>query len=167
MLNFVKEKKIIFQDPIASLPTIFVGFFLVLFDVAEKLRSTEIIAWTTIIFAILSFISDRSSVTHSIKKLSYKDVLIIGLFQVLSLIQNKQIRYNYNCSKISSFDRVSSAKVSFLISIPTLAVSVYGFYKLYAYDETMIQNVNMLSLIFSFIFSYITISLFLKYIKKI
>ena len=63
LLNFVKEKKLFFKILIASLPTIFVGFFLVLFDVAEKLRSTEIIAWTTIIFAILLFISDRSSVT--------------------------------------------------------------------------------------------------------
>ncbi len=168
LLNFVKEKKLFFKILIASLPTIFVGFFLVLFDVAEKLRSTEIIAWTTIIFAILLFISDRSSVTHSIKKLSYKDVLIIGLFQVLSLIPGvSRSGITITAARFLSFDRVSSAKVSFLISIPTLAaVSVYGFYKLYAYDETMIQNVNMLSLIFSFIFSYITISLFLKYIKK-
>ena len=59
IFNFVKEKELFFKIFIASLPTIFVGAFLILFDYAEKLRSIEIIAWTTLIFGILLFCKDH------------------------------------------------------------------------------------------------------------
>tara|TARA_Y100000992_G_C21266791_1_gene494372 strand:- start:1590 stop:2342 length:753 start_codon:yes stop_codon:yes gene_type:complete len=168
IFNFVKEKKLFFKIFIASLPTIFVGAFLVLFDYAEKLRGIEIIAWTTLIFGILLFLSDKSSTKHSIKKLNYKDIFIIGFFQILSLIPGvSRAGITITAARFLNFDRVSAAKISFLISIPTLAaVSIYGLYKIIMHDEVLLKNINILSLIFSFIFSYITINFFLKYIKK-
>ncbi len=168
ILNFVKEKKLFFKIFIASLPTIFVGAFLILFDYAEKLRSTEIIAWTTFIFGILLFLSDKSHAKHSVKKLNYKDIFIIGFFQILSLIPGvSRSGITITAARFLNFDRVSAAKISFLISIPTLAaVSIYGLYKIIMHDEALLKNINILSLIFSFIFSYITINFFLKYIKK-
>ena len=74
IFNFVKEKKLFFKIFIASLPTIFVGAFLVLFDYAEKLRGIEIIAWTTLIFGILLFLSSLRSV-YSWKSKSKKTLL--------------------------------------------------------------------------------------------
>ena len=36
-----------------------VGFFLIEFEVISKFRNIEIIAWTTLIFGILLYISDK------------------------------------------------------------------------------------------------------------
>ena len=168
IFNFVKEKELFFKIFIASLPTIFVGAFLILFDYAEKLRSIEMIAWTTLIFGILLFLSDKSLAKNSYKKLNYKDIFIIGFFQMLSLIPGvSRSGITITAARFLNFDRISAAKISFLISIPTLAaVSIYGLYKIIMHDEAVLKNLNVLSLIFSFIFSYITINFFLKYIKK-
>ena len=66
-----------------------------------------------------------------------------------------------------SYSRIDSAKISFLISIPTLlAVSIYGIYSLNSNSDINIQSINILSILFSFFFSYITIKFFLKFLKK-
>ena len=45
-----------------------VGYFLVKFGLIELIRNIEIIAWTTILFGILLFISDRFGLEKDIKK---------------------------------------------------------------------------------------------------
>ena len=48
-----------------------VGFFLVETGLIEKIRNIEIIAWTTIIFGILFFISDKFKLEKNIEKKFY------------------------------------------------------------------------------------------------
>ena len=46
-----------------------VGFFLVETGIIEKIRNIKIIAWTTIIFGILLYISDKFKLEKNIKKI--------------------------------------------------------------------------------------------------
>ena len=59
LLNFAKNKRLLVKVFFASFPVMIVGFILVQFNLIDKLRNIEIIAWTTIIFGILLFISDN------------------------------------------------------------------------------------------------------------
>ena len=64
-----------------------VGFILVETNLIEKIRNIETIAWTTIIFGILLFISDKFKIKKSIKKdFDLKSAVFIGVFQILSLM---------------------------------------------------------------------------------
>ena len=64
-----------------------VGFFLVEFNIINKIRNIETIAWTTIIFGILLYISDRFKVEKNVNdNFDYKSVLLIGFMQILSLV---------------------------------------------------------------------------------
>jgi len=169
ILNFIKYKKIFFLILIASIPVIIFGYFLVKFEIINNLRGIKIIGWTTIIFGILLYISDKFNVQ---KKLEYdfdfKSSMIIGIFHAISLIPGvSRSGVAITFSRFLGFNRVDSAKISFLLSIPTLlAVSFYGLYSLYKTDDLIIKQINLISVIFSFLFSYIVIISFIKFLKK-
>ena len=59
VLNFYKNKDLLFKIIISSIPVMLAGFILVETNLIEKIRNIETIAWTTIIFGILLFISDK------------------------------------------------------------------------------------------------------------
>ena len=62
---------------------------------------------------------------------------------------------------------MDSAKISFFLSIPTLAAaSLLGIYNIYREASTELNFLAIIAVIFSFIFSYITIALFFSFIKK-
>ena len=168
IINFVKNKILFLKIIVASLPVMIVGFLLVQTNFIEKLRSLEVIAWTTLIFGIFLYISDKQKLSKNIQfNFSYKSAIIIGLLQVLSLIPGvSRSGISITGARFLQFKRVEAAKISFLLSIPTLgAVSVFGLRNLYISDNLNISILNFISIICSFIFSFITIHFFLKYIQ--
>lgn len=168
MKNFFENKILFLKIIIASLPVILSGIFLTIFELSEIFRNINIIAWTTVVFAILLFIADKFEEDKCLNNLSYKSSLIIGFFQILSLIPGvSRSGITITAARFLSFNRVDSAKISFLLSIPTLgAVSFYGFYKIVNSNDSIIFNINIASILMSCFFSYITIRFFLKYIKN-
>ena len=85
--NLIKNKKFFFKIFTASIPVMLFGFFLVQTNLIEKLRNIEVIGWTTLLFAILLYISDKFKLKNNINKnFNYKSAIFIGLFQILSLI---------------------------------------------------------------------------------
>ena len=69
--------------------------------------------------------------------------------------------------RMLGFNRVDSAKISFFLSIPTLAAaSLLGVYKIFKEGSAELNFLAIIAIIFSFIFSYLTILIFLNFIKK-
>ena len=65
------------------------------------------------------------------------------------------------------FDRFDSAKVSFFLAIPALgAASLVGIYNVYEVGSEELNFLVIIAVIFSAIFSYITIALFLGFVKR-
>ena len=78
IISFVDNKIIFFKILISSIPVIIFGIFLVETGLIEKLRNIKIIAFTTIIFGILLYISDKFKLEKSINKsFTYKSAIII------------------------------------------------------------------------------------------
>ncbi len=168
IINFIKNKILFLKIIVASLPVMIVGFLLVQTNFIEKLRSLEVIAWTTLIFGIFLYISDKQKLSKNIQfNFSYKSAIIIGLLQVLSLIPGvSRSGISITGARFLQFKRVEAAKISFLLSIPTLgAVTIFGLRNLYISDNLNISILSFISIICSFIFSFITIHFFLKYIQ--
>tara|TARA_B100001123_G_C14669593_1_gene772999 strand:- start:204 stop:599 length:396 start_codon:yes stop_codon:yes gene_type:complete len=97
-----------------------------------------------------------------------KSAIVIGLFQILSLIPGvSRSGITITSGRLLGFNRFDAAKISFFLSIPTLAAaSILGIYNIYKEGSTELNFLAIIAVIFSFIFSYITISLFLNFIKK-
>ena len=68
IISFFDDKIIFFKILISSFPVMLVGFFLVETGEIEKIRNIKIIAFTTIIFWILLFISDKFRLEKNISK---------------------------------------------------------------------------------------------------
>ena len=134
LLDFIDNKILFIKIILSSIPVIFVGFLLIKFDLVDNLRNYKIIGWTTIFFGILLYLSDQIKVKKKTSKnFSLYDAFYIGLFQILSLVPGvSRSGITITAGRFLKFDRVNSAKISFLVSIPTLcAVSFFNiFYEL-------------------------------------
>ena len=94
--------------------------------------------------------------------------MLIGSFQVLALIPGvSRSGIIITGARFLNFNRADSAKISFLLSIPTLGGwSLYGFYDLIKQNNEMLNIGALLTVFLSFLFSYLTIKYFLVYLKK-
>ena len=166
--NFKKYKRIFFLILISSIPILGLGFFLVKLEIINYLRGIKIIGWTTLIFGILLFISDKFENTKKIENLNLKYSIIIGLFHTFSLIPGvSRSGIAITGARALKFNRYDSAKISFLFSIPTLAaVSIFGLKNLVESESLNFSFLMIISVILSFLFSLITIKYFLKYVKS-
>lgn len=169
LLNFIDNKKLFLKIILASIPTMIVGFILVEYNLISQFRDPKVIGWTTLLFGILLFISDKSKTTSVIKNdLSYKSAMYIGIFQVLSLIPGvSRSGITMSASRFLKFKRVESAKISFLLSIPTLAaITFFTIISLYRNNNLNFSVLNLSAMLLSFVISYLTIKYFFKYVNN-
>ena len=169
IVNFLLNKELFLKILIASIPVMILGFILVQTSFIEKLRNVEVIGWTTLIFGILLYISDRFKLKRNIStNFDFKSAIFVGFFQILSLIPGvSRSGISITAARFLKFKRFDAAKISFLLSIPTLgAVSVFGLRNLIISEEASFSILNLISIFLSYVFSLLTINYFLKYIKN-
>ncbi len=169
LFNFIKNKNFLIKILIGTIPIIPVGFILYQTGIIEHLRNLEVIAWMSLIFGILLYVSDKIKIGKKIDvDFSNKTAITIGLFQVLALIPGvSRSGITITAGRLMGFGRFDSAKISFFLSIPTLtAASILGLYNIYKEGSSELNFLAIIAIIFSFIFSYITIALFFKFIQK-
>ena len=168
IFNFVQNKNLFLKILISSFPVMIVGFFLVKFNLIEQIRNIKVIGWTTLIFGILLYLSDRTGIQKKINSnFTLKSAILIGFLQILSLIPGvSRSGIAITGGRLLKFSRYDSAKISFLLSIPTLAaVSIFGLNNLVRSQSLNFSFFMIISIVLSFLFSFITIKYFLKYIK--
>ena len=170
LIDYIKNKDLFLKIIFSSIPIMVVGYLLVKSEIIYQLRNLEIIGWTTIIFGIFLFISDKFKIEKNVEKdFSFKSALIIGFFQILSLIPGvSRSGITISSSRLLNFSRYDSAKISFLLSIPTLAaVSIFGLKEITDMEKLNFTFLNILSIFLSFIFSFHYNKIFLKYVKNL
>mgnify|MGYP001495979478 FL=1 len=169
LLSFIKNKDFLIKILLATIPIIPVGYLFYQTGLINNLRNIEVIAWMSLVFAILLYFSDKTKVSEKLNaKFSIKSAIIIGLFQVISLIPGvSRAGITITAGRILGFDRYDSTKVSFFLAIPALtAASILGIFNVYKEGSPELNFLAIIAVIFSFIFSYITIALFLNFVKK-
>ena len=168
LLDFSNNKTILSLMVIGSLPLIIIGYIFYEYQIYKSLRNIEIIAWSTLLFGILLFVSDKFIVSKSFQEnLNLKNIIKIGLFQILSLVPGaSRSGIVITGSRLLNFNRYDAAKISFILSIPALlGASVLNFKDTILKDEVLNFNI-ILGMVFSYIFSYLTIKYFLIYTKN-
>ena len=169
LFHFIKNKNFLIKILIASIPIIPVGYILYQTGIINQLRSLETIGWMSLVFGIFLYIADKKKTTKKIdENFSNLSAIIIGLFQVLALVPGvSRAGITITSGRILGFDRYESAKISFLLAIPALgAASSLGLYNIYKAESADLNFLAIIAVIFSYILSYITIILFLNFIRK-
>ena len=169
LFDFIKNKNFLIKILVGTIPIIPIGYILYQTGLINNLRSLEVIGWMSLIFGILLYLSDKTKITKKIDAgFTNKSAIIIGLFQVLSLVPGvSRSGITITSGRLLGFSRFDSAKISFFLSIPALgAASFLGVYNIYKEGSAELNFLALIAIIFSSIFSYFTIALFLNFIKK-
>ena len=169
LFSFIKNRNFLIKILIGTIPIIPVGYIFYETGIINELRNLEVIGWMSLIFGILLYVSDKSKITKKISsEFTNKSAITIGLFQVLALIPGvSRSGITITSGRMLGFNRFDSAKISFFLSIPTLfAASAIGIYNVYKEGSAELNFLAIIAVIFSFIFSYLTIALFFNFIKK-
>ena len=169
LIEFVKNKDLFIKILISSLPVMILGFLFIQTDLISELRNIKVIGWMTLLFGVLLYISDKFNMHKNIESdFTYKSALMIGFFQMISLVPGvSRSGITITAARLLKFNRYDAAKISFLLSIPTLAVvSIFGIKNIVSAENMNISFLNLFSILLSFVFSLITIKYFLQYIKS-
>ncbi|MGM0662192.1 MAG: undecaprenyl-diphosphate phosphatase [Pseudomonadota bacterium] len=110
---------------VATIPVIILGLLLKLSGLQDGLRSLTVIGWTTIIFGLLLYGCDQ--VGHHRKKTgdwSVGDAVKLGFWQAIALIPGtSRSGIVITGARFLGYERHDAARISMLMSIPTIAAS--------------------------------------------
>ena len=167
LLNLKNNHKLLVLILIGSVPLIIFGYILYSTEIIDLIRNLEIIAWTTLFFGLVLFFSDRRKIDQNIStSLNLKSILFIGLFQILALVPGvSRAGITITAARFLRFNRVDSGKIAFLLSIPALAGASFLGLKDAFQKSIEINYLLLIAIILSFVFSFITVKYFLKYVK--
>ena len=119
------KDQIIFKIILATLPAIILGYFIYEY-VSLYFRSIQLIALSSIVFAIILFFADRVRMeSKSWNKITYTEALVVGLFQVLAFIPGaSRAGVTITGARLLGYDRLNAAKFSMILSIPIILASM-------------------------------------------
>jgi len=164
-----KESNLAWLIILGVIPAGLIGF--VLDDFIEgNLRSSAVIATTTIIFGLLLWYADATAKQNTDEyQVTVKKVLIIGFAQVLALIPGtSRSGITITAGLMVGLTRQAAARFSFLLSIP-LILAAGGYQTLKLAQQTMPVDWAAIGLgtLLSFVSAYACIHYFLILVEKI
>ncbi len=153
-----------------SIPVGVVGFLFKGF-IEQNLRSTLVIAIATLLFAfVLWFADSRAGKNNRDEhKLRTKDILVIGLAQMLALIPGtSRSGATITAGLLMGLTREGAARFSFLLSIPVILLAG-GLKALDLIQQDGLVDISMLSLgvVISAVSAFLCIHVFLKLLEKV
>ena len=138
--------------------------------IEANLRSTLVIATTTVVFALLLWYADkRQHANKALVDMTIQAALVIGLAQALALIPGtSRSGITMTAALLLGFSRDGSARFSFLLSIPLIAAA--GLLKGVELAEVgSSQGIELILLgtVISFVSALLCIHWFLKLLQRI
>lgn len=156
---------------IAFLPLAIIGF--IFKDIIKEAFTIEIVAYMFIIggvvFLVLEyFYKENSHKIDDVEKITYKQALLIGIYQIFALIPGtSRAGAVIVGSLIVGLDRRSSAQFSFLLAIPVMmATSGYDLYKNFGNFSNEAMTSLGVGFIVSFIVAYYSMKIFIKFLEN-
>ena len=110
---------------VATIPVVIAGLALELTGFDEALRSVAVIGWATIVFGVLLWWADRNGAeARAAEDWTLGHALTLGLWQATALIPGtSRSGIVITGARRLGYDRYGAAKLSMLMSIPTIIAS--------------------------------------------
>ncbi|WP_308366936.1 MULTISPECIES: undecaprenyl-diphosphate phosphatase [unclassified Microbulbifer] len=166
--RYTDEGRLAWLIVLATIPAGLVGLIFKGY-IETHLRSAAVIAATTIGFGVLLWWADiRGKRTGTLAQLNWKKALAIGIAQALALIPGtSRSGITMMAGLMLGMKREDSARFSFLMSIPVIALSAM----LLSFDLLSLEVVPwgdiLLGTVLSCISAYLCIHFFLQFISRI
>ena len=166
--KYEKNFKLVLNIMIMTIPIIVFGF-LVFKTLDFILLNLQLIAWATILGALILFISDKSKNNNkTIYDLSYKESLFIGFMQIFALIPgSSRAGMIITACRFLKINRTNSTQIVLFSGIPTIFCAVILELVWLTKNKNEIYNYDLIIVtVLSSLFSYITIVYLFKWVKE-
>jgi undecaprenyl-diphosphatase len=171
--KFISSMNLIKKLMVAFIPTAIVGFTLYPLIKMVLLGSSSItlnaLFWGGIAIIVVEwFLKRKESKVKNLGSVTYKEALIIGTFQSISVIPGvSRAAATIIGGRLTGLSRETATEFSFLLAVPTMfAASALDVYK----SHQMITQVGFLTLfagtVLAFLFAIIAVKFLVNFVKK-
>jgi undecaprenyl-diphosphatase len=170
LININSNQLTIFHIIIASLPVFITGFLFHKY-IKEVLFSVTVVAYSLIVGGVvLLFIEKliKKDQIEDVNKISYKQSLLVGIIQCLSLCPGvSRSGATIVGGLCSGLNKKVAAEFSFIVAVPVMFVAVlYDLYKTIAYLSIADFELFLVGFIVSFIVAILAIKFFMGFLNK-
>ena len=168
-LNSALALNLILSTP----PVLLLGFILTTTELDQAIRSPGVIAFTTITFGVLLWLSDIWAKSDKpVSDLTWKGAITLGLAQSIALIPGtSRSGITMTAGRFMGLSREAAARFSMLMSLPIIgAGGLFAVLKLMTADaaeQTATLSNGLVVAGLSFITAYACIALFMKWVGRI
>ncbi|MAV88888.1 MAG: undecaprenyl-diphosphate phosphatase [Rhodospirillaceae bacterium] len=153
---------------ISSLPVIFMGLIFSKYFIIN-FRTLEIIGWTTLIFGVLLFFSDKLNMTIlRINHISFSGAIFIGLMQAVALIPGtSRSGITMTAARFLGVERQDAARFSMLLAIPAiLGAASLKSYEVYISGKNFMMIEAVILVVLSFVFALFAITFLMAWLRR-
>jgi undecaprenyl-diphosphatase len=135
--------------------------------IENQFRTLELIGTTLIVFGLVMLAAEaRSRRDRSLREITARDGLLIGLAQALALVPGvSRSGATISAGLFLNFDRAAAARYSFLLSVPAVVLS--GLFELrHAGEGNLPVGATALATLLAFVTGYASIAFLLRYLAR-
>jgi undecaprenyl-diphosphatase len=162
--------KLAFLLLVATLPVIILGLILKVTGLIEMMRSITVIGWTMIIFGIVLYLTDqKGATTKTTDQWTLREAIIIGFWQAIALIPGtSRSGATISGARALGFARHDAAKISMLMSIPTIIASgiLLGLDLIGNMDAAIAKDAAI-GAVFAFVAALIALTLMMRLLRSV
>jgi undecaprenyl-diphosphatase len=155
---------------IATIPVVIAGLILKVTELDETLRSLATIGWAMILFGIVLWWFDRKPIAAKTSaEWNFKDAITLGLWQAIALIPGaSRSGVTITGALALGYTRTEAARISMLMSIPTIIASGMLLGADVASDANWdLAKAGLVAAIFAFGAALLALSLMMRLLKTI
>jgi len=164
-----QHRNMVIYLALASIPGLLIGFLAK--DLVELyLRDVRVIAWTTIGFGLLLWLSDAiGSRQRKLESIRLKDALFIGVAQALALVPGvSRSGITITAGRFLGLAPDAAARFSFLLAIPIIAAAGgYGALRVATGDAAIDWSQFGLAFLLAAIAGWVCVAAFLALLKRV
>lgn len=155
---------------ISTIPVIAVGALLHFTGLSDALRSVTVIGWTMLIFGLVLYWADQTGKEYKTDRdWSLKDAILMGVSQAVALIPGtSRSGITITCARRLGYGRENAAKLSMLMSIPTILASglLLGAEVAIDADAQMARD-GALAALFAFVSALLALSFMMRLLRSV
>lgn len=167
--DFLSTREAIYLILFSALPTMAFAYIFLNYNTIYMIRENiYIIVWCNLIFAILLFFSDYFG-KKSNKRLTKRNLVFLSVFQSISLIPGvSRSGICITVSRFIGFGRKESSIIAVIMSLPIMISSfIYLIFKIFGGASFDLTTSILISVLLSFIASYLSIIIIVEFIERI
>ncbi len=155
---------------ISTVPVVLVGLALHVTGLSVGMRSVAVIGWTMLLFGLLLYWADKTGAADRLAgEWTLKHAAIMGLAQAFALIPGtSRSGVTITAARKLGYDREGAAKLSMLMSIPTILASgtlLAG--DAIAHADAQVFRDAAIAAVFAFVAAFLALVLMMRLLKSV